>query len=287
MSPLEIFYKFGKLVNNIQDGRKDIPHKTDIKEGRVVWEYSYFNEYLLALARGEKFLEQITNYPQVIKLNGIWHEALENQRKHSEGGFEKKSVISANTEQRKLYIQVVPATGEESSIPYEVRIRQEKKAEKKVGADVHLGGVHLHPHVINWQYGLSRGKFKYTPFFSAEDLFLLVGHQHYVLTGIVEGEENFFAFRSWESRENDKLSYLPRNKRYDQDTFAEFWHRQSYKKYKKGKKASPQGSERLYDIDRLNLNFDIAMKHNLVLYRGKAEGNLIRIYPPISQTHEG
>lgn len=261
-----------QIIDN-NTAKTEIPRK---------WDYNLFREYLLALTRGEEFLLPIADYPEEIDLNSTWHEALDSMRTKSTDGIERLCVIGGDLEGRKVIVQVIPATGKNRHVPSHVTDDQVKKA-LKVGADVVLGDIHSHPAPLYWRYGLSSGKMETRACFSAADLYLLVRKYNKYFIGIVQGHENLFAFRSRESKARDRLTYLglKTNKR---NVFQKYWWGQVGVEFindedgEKVERRSTNGDTLPFDEAYTeSVNFQIATRHNFVLYKGTSGGKLLRL----------
>jgi len=264
---------------------ESINRKAVTNEGVLeMWNYYHLREYLLSLGRGKDFTESTDHYSESLELSSIWHGTYDRLRRNaSNTQSENVSIIGVDNQARQIVLQVIPVEGEDREIPSELNKEQRIKTREKGGADVILGDIHAHPEIYEWQYGNQKGKFSHIGSFSVPDFWSIIGPSHDYLMGLVHGDENFLAFRTRESGEMDGLTYLPFFKR-NRDSFIKFWYTKRGMTYLPKEKAivrlNLQGEKgRLDDIELLNLNLDIARKHHLVIYRGKENETLRRIFP--------
>jgi hypothetical protein len=263
----------------MERGAKIKPEKRSFD---YVWKYTHFREYLLALARDESFLETIDNYPNRLELSADWHKLLNKMRRESEDLVERYSVVGVDKDGRRLVLQAIPAVGEPRQVSPTTQEAQKEKAKRQAGVDVFLGDIHSHAEKLSWEYGLSRGEYNHTAAFSAGDCYCMVGKNTQLVLGLVQGNENLFAFRTRESKAEDKLDYL-RFKVNKGLSFNKYWYGKSGIIFRKDNKIEKRsvgdGELRIYGSDLRKVNFDIASKHKLILYKGRPGEDLVRIFP--------
>lgn len=243
------------------------------------WQYPYFREYLLALTRGKDFLLPINQYPNKIQLSNQWHETLDRMRRDTLDGKEKWSLIGFKDDRRSLWLPTAPVTGEASFVGWEHMSKQIDRAKEKEGITELLGDIHTHP---SWYEKKIWGPFKKrnsnVARFSAADLYtILLPSRYRPIIGVVEGNDNLFAFRTRSTRTIAPWQY-PNN----QDEFERYWYTRGGFVYK--------GSVREYGADRAvpisadasgwKVNTLIADHHDLVFYRGQSGKDLNLVYKP-------
>lgn len=225
------------------------------------WSYLHFKEYLLAISQNPDFLLESGQYPKRIELSSDWHEALGQVSMHSLDGYERLALIGVKADRRSLYLPTIPAKGLTDQVPTQVQMAERQRAISNFKLQKFVGDIHSHP-------------IPSPAIFSAGDLFSLVHQPPELMTGIVQGRENLFAFRSRESTNtglNDDV--------FNQESFERFWYEQHGFKYL----GFEHGAFRAYPISKRanqwHVNLDIAGKHNLVLYRGQAGRDLLKVFP--------
>ncbi len=227
------------------------------------WSYDYFHEYLLALARsGEKFLLPQDQYPTRIALNPNWHGLLDQLREITRDAIERWVFVGFKEDRRTLYFPKVPVKGLPDRIPNEVVLEKIKEARNR-GIIGLVGDIHSHPGVdISTEQSYNDYK-RYPkifadmklPGFSVGDLSTLIQPENTLqMRGVVAGYFNLFAFRT-RGTENTPI-----------DALRELV-------------AKPSTSGLAWDS-----NIRIAKHYNLVLYRGEAGKDLVRVFPPIHHT---
>ncbi len=224
--------------------------RPESKEAR--WNYDKFREYLLLLTRGKDFALSAKNYPEKIALGKNWHDVLNQIRKDSEDGIERFAVIGFKEDKKAIYIQTILLKGSPESVPQEV-IDQAVDRARKHGIEYRLGNIHSHPRQLYEKiWGVIQKPKQHSAVLSQDDLFSFLQFPQSVAV-LVEGNQNLFVFKCRES------TGMPIG--------AEFLNRDTFKKYWSG---------RFQDWE---MNLKIAERHNLVLYKGQANQDLIKVFP--------
>ncbi|MBI4059309.1 hypothetical protein HY404_03670 [Candidatus Microgenomates bacterium] len=217
------------------------------KENR--WSYNYFREYLLASLRGKDFLLPQDQYPDKIELSPDWYITLNQMRQETQDGFERWALIGFKEDKRTLYLPRLTAKGLSDKVTPDIMNAQINKARSQVGIVDLLGHIHSHP----------RGPFlqpedSSTSAFSAHDLYFSVAKpQPMFMLALVEGNENLFVFRAKDSEDLDRSIF-------NQESFSNYW------------------QEKM--LSARNINWGMAERHRLVLYRSKAGQDLEKVFPP-------
>ena len=266
---------FGRFRRNKQTPSQ-VP-QVETTEGRTVWDYSHFREYLLALTRGRDFFLPSTDYPQEIELGTEWHQALDQMRKDSQDGIERFALIGFKEDRRSLYLPTVLAQGMPDHVPSEVIRKEIELARQRSRMTGFVGNIHSHPRQLQkdiWG-GLTNSGLKGA--FSPADLYgMVVPRDPKTMMVVVEGVENVVAMKTKQSTDLGIESKL-----FSQDAFEKYWFEKygfeylgSVKEFgaRRAKPIRP-------DANSWSINTGIATRHNLVLYRGKSGENLKRQYP--------
>lgn len=204
------------------------------------WSYGFFREYLLALARGEKFLLPKVQYPKRIELNQSWHELLNQMWRETRDGLERFALIGFKDDRRAIFLPTRVASGTADGVPWNVVRAENEKAIAKFKIAYCLGDIHSHPAEKIWPGAA----------FSAYDFYRILEPDIYLpMIGLVEGGKNVFAFRSRESDYIDPSIFSP-------ESFRDFW-RDRVRGWK--------------------MNLEIAKKYSLVLYRGGVDRELVKV----------
>lgn len=250
--------------------RKDQPVVTptlpiERKSTDRVWTYEHFREYLLALGRGNEFLLPINQYPDIINLSEEWHSTIEDARKKTaETGYEHFFNVGTKHEARTVHLPTNPRVGNQGSIPSDVQSGLLSDY-VRIGVNSIPGDIHSHPSSDHAEFSLG-------------DLYrLLYPNSKNLFIGVVEGNENLFAFRTKGSR-NTGLDSTVLN----QGTFAKYWYEQNgweFKGYnpKTGAEMARPNNRDVTSVWQLNLK--VARRHNLVLYSGDAKTELVKVFP--------
>lgn len=268
-------------------GRKNEPvSNLPQEEGRTPekWDYQYFRTYLLAAARGQDFLLPIYRYPEQIQLNGIWHDSLNQLGKIGQSMLEGYDFVGIEDYKQVIILPARPAIGEKYHVPYAVVQSQKEGARKKAGIEKFIGDLHSHPARLYWEYGTQRGKFTgIEANLSVGDLYFLVSKDPDIVKGVVEGEQNMFAFRT-RATASSSLDYLGADK-VTQETFTTYWCNSFGIGVRRGGNGdyylSKVNGGVMAPLDLLNMNKAIAQTHSLALYKGEKDKDLVRIFPSI------
>ncbi|MCL4552432.1 MAG: hypothetical protein M1305_02595 [Candidatus Marsarchaeota archaeon] len=248
------------------------------------WDYEkHFREYLLLLARkGKHGLESLRSFPGKIELSPTWHETLNAMREATADGVERWALVGFREDMRTLVLPTVFPRGERGSIlqgvkaniPEDVMRREIQRAREKAQVKGIVGDIHSHPRYLHER--LAKRLFGSTRIvgggggFSAGDLYSMIIPEGYLpMMAVVEPDEYFFAFRTRDSRDIPTSPEVS-----SQQAFEKYWYEKSSVRLVAGFRVvvSPKYST-------VELNYGIARRHNLVLYRGKPDEDLERIYP--------
>lgn len=238
------------------------------------WIYDLFKHYLLAMSHGREYLLTKEDYPDEIALSNDWHEVLNKVRYDTSGDLVERWAgigYKNNESTRGLYLPNFPASGMNDHVPAEIIDRERRKMSTKAGMDGIIGDIHSHPRKLPanpYSGGPMNGSF------SIADLYCMV-HEGSDLSvmGLVEGFENIFVMQTKEGLKDLVQRYI-----FDQEGFNKFWYEQGGYEYisnppqpgrVKPKVANPKSA---WEICRM-----VAKRHNLVLYHGRANENLVRV----------
>src|SRR5688500_14179238 len=83
------------------------------------WDYeTRFREYALLLGRkGTEALESIDNFPEQIKLDSVWHNALDRMRDETNKDGNERYALIGSREHRDFYFPEIFTKGEPNQIP--------------------------------------------------------------------------------------------------------------------------------------------------------------------------
>jgi hypothetical protein len=245
------------------------------------WDYDgKFKEYLLNVAQeGKGALESINNYPERIGLNDTWHKILGKMRSETRDGLERWTTIGVHKDIKSIVIPTNIQVGRRNDIPVLQESDLDKLSKEYSRLEVRrlLGDIHSHPDQFVKENTLTRfllsGRIisEYRGF-SPTDLKGIIqlskSASPLIIFGLVENEDNFFAFLTKDSETIPSDSPLLKNKE-----FSYHW----FRKYAPGigEDFLPKKST-LWEI-----NIGIAKHYNLAIYRGKVDQDLVRGYPEI------
>ncbi len=248
------------------------------------WGYeSYFKEYLLLLAsKGHLALEKTGMFPERIELGKTWHEVLNHMRKSTlADGKEKWAFAGAKAEKRGIFLPTVPITGANDHVSPETMKKMMGWARDKAGIVDFLGDIHSHPTDLAESLSqkivsLVSGRHDLVEAFSAGDFYSLIARTETYFMGVVAGDYNIFAFKAKESLGLGVNPIL-----FSQDSFEKYWYEEFGYKYLGS--VEKYGALRAIPIsptaNQTEINIAIAQKHNLLIYQGKANKDLVRIFP--------
>jgi hypothetical protein len=240
------------------------------------WGYeTRFKYYLYRMGvLGNEGVESIRNFPDRIELNDTWHARLDEMRSESMDGSERWVAVGMK-ENRSL--DFIPRNFVKGHRNHAVTLTAEGVSER-YGIIHNIGDLHSHP--SDWFNRLGVKLIVATRLvkdyegFSDLDLYRMVDGYGLPMTGVVEKEHDYFAFRTEETRDLPAESPLT-----SATTFSRHWSRK-FGGYYFGKShqrfwASPQFSLK-------EMNRGIAEAYNLALYKGKPGCDLIREFPSIA-----
>lgn len=240
------------------------------------WSYeSHFREYLLLLAnKGNIALESSTKYPETIELSKGWHETLNQIRKSTKNdGRERWALVGFKSEKRGIFLPTIPISGLSDYVQSETIMKMINWAKDEHGINP-IGDLHSHPNGSEHE-SIFRDKHKLVEDFSAGDFYHLIVDNFYFM-GITAGNYNVFAFKARESKDLEVSSSI-----LSQENFEKVWYEKYGFKYLGG--VEKFGAERAMPIsdttDPIGMNLAIAKRHGLVLYQGKANKDLVKIFP--------
>ncbi|HLD92509.1 MAG TPA: hypothetical protein VI795_03900 [Patescibacteria group bacterium] len=248
------------------------------------WGYeSHLKEYLLLLAtKGSIALEKTRQFPEKIELGTTWHEMLNKMRESTTlDGIEKWAFAGAKAEKRGIFLPTVPIKGTSDYVPSETMKKMMDWARNKQGIVDFLGDIHSHPD--NFAESLSKralalvmDKHNLVEVFSAGDFYSFITQPDMWFMGVVARDYNIFAFKA---KESTGLGVSQDG--FTQDDFEKYWYEKFGFKYLGS--AKKFGAQRAIPVslnaDQKKMNIEIARKHGLLIYQGKANKDLIKIFP--------
>ena len=185
------------------------------------------------------------------------------------------------SEDQRVLVPEIYATGERARVKSKT-IAEHRKAVNPENKHTVVGSLHTHPHSNSTLKRIGRRLF-YRGTMSPSDLYVVISpHSPEHFMGVVNQEENVFAFRSQETNSRHAMDYLKPGQLSKQDRFAHFWYKRhgielTIKDEQRWIKRKNGG--RITDIDRWEVAMDIAKWHHIALYRGKPNQNIHRFYP--------
>jgi hypothetical protein len=248
------------------------------------WGYeSHFKEYLLLLAtKGSIALEKTRQFPEKIELGITWHETLNNMRESTASdGIEKWAFAGVKTERRGVFLPTVPIKGTSDYVPSETMIKMMNWARNKPGIVDFLGDIHSHPNdfaesLSQRVLALVTDKHNLVEMFSAGDFYSLITWPSMWFTTVVAREYNIFAFKA---KESTGLGVSQDG--FTQDNFEKHWYEKFGYRYLGS--AKEFGAFRAIPVslnaNQKKMNIEIARRHGLLIYQGKANKDLIKIFP--------
>lgn len=232
------------------------------------WAYDQLREYLLALTRGREFLLSSKEYPEEIQLSKDWQEILDRMRQESVDGHERWALVGFKIDKRALYLPEVPSKGTTTHVPSNVILETLDRAKWQSHLIDMVGDIHTHPKHPR-------------AIFSAGDLYTLLISDQYAnknnsMIMVLGEQENTVAFKT---RDTESLTFSASI--FSQESFEKYWYERNGFEYKGN--VEKFGAERAIAktpwADGWKVNLDIADRHNLVLYKGKPNGPLIKQFP--------
>lgn len=278
------------VLKKIKKGNANPVSKKE-KNISEVWDYNRFREYLLLLTKGENSLLSIDQYPQAVALSEDWHSLLNKMREDSVDGIERWALIGYKKGKEAIYLPTVAAKG----LPYDVSVEgmaeSRHKAITQVGITGLLGDIHSHPIALEKENGrklfikspelFEGGVFEVGPSarsFSAGDLYsMFVPGNHKLVMGLVAGDENLFAFRTRETTGLGIGAYF-----LSQETFEKSWYEKyGFQYFSNVNEFGASGIKQVRpDASNWSVNLGIAETYKLVLYKGDAGKNLVKVFSP-------
>lgn len=248
------------------------------------WSYDgYFKEYLLLLAaKGPVALEKTKMFPERIELGKIWHQTLNHMRKTTfSDGKEKWAFAGVKAEKRGIFLPTIPISGTRDYVPAETMKKMMDWARNKPGIVDFLGDIHSHP--TDLAESLSQkivsfvsDKHDLIEVFSAGDFYSFITWPGMYFMGVVARDHNIFAFKAKES-----TGLGVSRDGFTQDNFEKYWCEKFGYKYLGS--AEKFGAFRAIPISptasQTRMNIEIARKHGLLIYQGKANKDLVKIFP--------
>lgn len=237
------------------------------------WGYdTHFKYYLYRMGvLGNEGVDSITNFPERIELNEKWHEALNRIKKESNDGRERWIPVGMRADRTLDFVPTTTVKGDFIS----AKTLTADQVKEKYGIVHHIGEIHSHPSDIINRFGVNlivaTRLVKDFEGFSPEDLHFMVSREGLPMTGVVEKSNNYFAFRTAETRDLPTESPLR-----DSRAFSSHWSRKYGGRYLGESHLSFWASPR-FSVRELNMG--IAEAYNLALYKGKPGADLVREYP--------
>lgn len=237
----------------------------------------FLREYLLGLTRSREFLVSILDYPRQIGLSQGWHDTLDQIRKDSVDGIERLALVGFKEDRRAIYLPTIGVKGLPDHVPSAIISREIQRARVKAGITGLIGDIHSHPRSLIESIWGNTSDQQNTAGFSAGDLYRMVSPGEFLpMMVVVEGNGNIVAFKTKESTDTG----LDRNV-LTQEGFEKYWYEKNGFRYLG--RVEKYGAERAVPIspnaNGWNVNLGIAERHKLVLYRGGAGNNLVKLFP--------
>ena len=242
-----------------------------------IWGYNHFREYLLALGRDKKFAEPINNFPNEIELSREWHDTLNQMRSDTADGRERFIFVATDKGNQNILLPTKSMVGSKNFVPSKVIDEHYNWGESK-NVEEYVGSIHSHPRDYLGSLVQLYKKLNFCGNFSIGDLYSLLTEEREDVSGLVEDEDNLFAFKTLQTKKTD-FKYLPGRKGIKK--FENYWCSFNNFNIVKGNVYRQDG--RLINLsDVWKLESSIAEKHKLVIYRGRPDALLKRYYPPIT-----
>ena len=241
--------------NNFDQSREQKIIKTP-----EIWGFKdEFKEYLLLLAsKGPIALEASKKYPESIELSQNFHETLNKMRVDTKDGFERWAFMGIKEDKRSILLPTIPIKGAKDHVPSKTMVKMINWAKTKFGIINIFGDIHSHPsgrlHLIDHKIPF-RNKHKLIEGFSFGDLYGLIAQRDRYLMMVVSGDFNILACKAKESQELKVGSIFTQNE------FEILW------------------KKKMGFSDYLEINLAIAEKHKLVIYQGRKNKRLTKIFP--------
>lgn len=167
--------------------------RPETKETR--WNYNYFREYLLALTKGTQFLLPPEKYPRRIELDQGWHTLLNNMREDTQKDKKERWALIGSKQKNKdklaLYLPRNPSVGQDTHVPLNIVQDQIAKA-RTFRIENFIGEIHSHPPSIDNIGSFSFGDIR----LMVQPTVELVEPRLLLVMGLIDGNDNFFAFRT-------------------------------------------------------------------------------------------
>jgi hypothetical protein len=281
-------------VGNIKESIKNLfrspkspsKHISEIQTPVPGWNYDNYREYVLALTRGRDYLLPIDEYPSRIDLSEPWHKLFNDMRPIQ---HETWALIGYEEGQRRLVLPTVAEKGLSHSVPERVMFAGLEKARVKAGVTNLVGDIHLHPRDFrnaSWDIpsvATSSG----SAAFSLGDIYGFLHNLTYqrpadrnrLIMGVVEGNENIFAFATRKSLELVRNHFTG-----GYGDFAKHWYEKYGWEFQGSDPESQGGGEAARpvktDAPKLwQVNKAVAYHYQIALYRGFKDKPLLRDYP--------
>lgn len=248
------------------------------------WGYeTHLKEYLLLLAsKGPVSLEKTSLFPTKIELGKTWHETLNDMRETTASDeIEKWAFAGVKAEKRGIFLPTIPIKGNRDYVSSETMKRMIGWAREKQGIVDFLGDIHSHPMDLATSF-VNKAASKVLSLdilietFSASDFYHFITWPGMYFMAVVAGGHNIFAFKAKES-----LGLGVSTKGFSQDEFEKYWYEKFGYKYlgsakkfgaNRGIPISPKASQ-------TKMNIAIARKHHLLIYQGRKDKDLVRVFP--------
>lgn len=233
--------------------------------GETSWSKEELDTYLKSLIGGWKSAAFFDDFPKNIALFRTWHELCNALRMQAAREHRERWALMGYKAQRdRIFLQTNGTPGTAGRVSHELQQKTLEHARQKgiVGC---IGSAHSHPRLGNESPEEDE--------FSAHDLFSLVVPNGELMTVVVEPSANVFAFRSFETVNVPSGSF-----QLTQEAFAKYWYEQCGFRYLGQNQAGARATSSFWEETR-SVNEAIATRHKLVLYRGKPNSYLKRIFP--------
>jgi hypothetical protein len=239
------------------------------------WGYeNRFKYYLYRIGiLGKEGVESINNFPDRIELSDIWHDRLNEMKKASRDGIERWVAVGMKEDRA---LDFIPESFVKGHHTYAETLTADQIREK-YGIIHKIGDIHTHPSDWFNRMGVNlivaARLVKDYEGFADQDLYGMVDGSGLPMAAVVEKDQNYFVFRTAETR--DLPTESPLRKPMD---FNRHWARK-YGGHYFWKSHNLFWAPPTFSLKEMNKG--IAEAYNLALYKGKPGEDLKREYPQI------
>jgi len=256
------------------------------ESNKDIWFYdNRLKWYLIAIGKDPNSTESLNNFPDMIRLPKSWTRLLKEMVDDTKkDNHERYCSIATDNNNGRILLPLEYVKGAPTCVSGDV-ISDHKNTLKGLGADKIIGSIHTHPNKSGYRSLLKRFDRLYTGDFSAADLYISAKKDGELVAGVIDlSKEITFVFRTRGTKQEENFNYLPKGYR-DQVSFEDYWYRSKNIEVDYEKRTATYlnnhncSRDEFIDL-RWDVNYEIAKKHNLAIYRGKLDTNLVRFYPP-------